>query len=206
MSDEGFLRRWARRKTEIQEGRAVPPAAASEPGHMPAPAVGAGGAAAAEAVDAPLQAQAAGAVVPERASAPPSPTMEDVALLNADSDFSGFVARGVDQAVRRSALKKLFADPHFNVMDKLDIYIDDYTKPSPVSAAMLASLSHAKSTFMGVVGEENEEGAKLAPAGAAPAAPEAEAEAEAELQAAPEAPLQKVTEQATEQPPEQETP
>jgi hypothetical protein len=80
--------------------------------------------------------------------------MEDVATLDKDSDFSAFVARGVDQAVRRGALKKLFADPHFNVMDRLDVYIDDYTKPSPVSDAMLASLEHAKSVFMKMVEEE----------------------------------------------------
>jgi hypothetical protein len=86
----------------------------------------------------------------------PLPTMDDVATLDKDSDFSGFVARGVDQAVRRSALKKLFADPHFNVMDRLDVYIDDYTKPSPVSDAMLASLEHAKSVFMKMVEDEPE--------------------------------------------------
>ena len=46
--------------------------------------------------------------------------------------------------MRRLALKKLFADPHFNVMDRLDMYMDDYNKPSPVSAAMLAALQHAR--------------------------------------------------------------
>ena len=83
--------------------------------------------------------------------------MEDVATLDKDADFSAFVARGVDQAVRRSALKKLFADPHFNVMDRLDVYIDDYTKPSPMSEAMLASLEHAKSVFMKMVEDEPEQ-------------------------------------------------
>jgi hypothetical protein len=73
--------------------------------------------------------------------------MDDVAQLTGDSDFSAFVARGVDAAVRRTALKKLFADPHFNAMDGLDVYIDDYTKPSPVTEAMLASLEHAKQVF-----------------------------------------------------------
>jgi hypothetical protein len=75
------------------------------------------------------------------------PTMDDVAQLTSESDFSAFVARGVDQAVRRSALKKLFADPHFNVMDKLDMYMDDYNVASPMPADMLASLKHSKSFF-----------------------------------------------------------
>lgn len=115
VADEGFLRRWARRKSEARP--------------EPSPAR-------VDAVVAPL----AGV---EPAPVPP-PTMDDVARLTGDSDFSAFVARGVDAAVRRTALKKLFADPHFNTMDRLDVYIDDYTKPSPVSEAMLASLAHAK--------------------------------------------------------------
>jgi hypothetical protein len=75
------------------------------------------------------------------------PTLRDIALLNAESDYSAFVAAGVDRTVHRAAMKKLFSDPHFNVMDGLDIYIDDYTKPSPLSASMLAALQHAKSTL-----------------------------------------------------------
>jgi hypothetical protein len=77
--------------------------------------------------------------------------LDDAARLTPDSDFSAFVARGVDAAVRRTALKTLFADPHFNTMDRLDVYIDDYTKPSPVSEAMLASLEHAKNALQRVV-------------------------------------------------------
>lgn len=120
MPDEGFLRRWARRKAEAAAG--IEPAPVAAP---PAP---------------PDAAVAPPAAPP--APVPP-PTMDDVARLTGDSDFSAFVARGVDAAVRRTALKKLFADPHFNTMDRLDVYIDDYTKPSPVSDAMLASLAHA---------------------------------------------------------------
>lgn len=74
----------------------------------------------------------------------PPPTLDDLAKLTPDSDFKPFVARGVDEEVRRSALKKLFADPHFNIMDGLDIYIDDYTKPDPIPPAMLAAMHHAK--------------------------------------------------------------
>jgi hypothetical protein len=156
MSREGFLRRWARRKTEVREGRAPEPRPPE-----PAPLAEASP----DAVAAPLDATAFGAappvpvLVPPQAAAEPArqlPTLEDVAALDADSDFSAFVARGVDQAVRRSALKKLFADPHFKVMDRLDVYIDDYTKPSPVSEAMLASLEHAKSVFMKMVEDEPE--------------------------------------------------
>ncbi len=73
--------------------------------------------------------------------------MKDVASLAPDSDYSLFLASGVDKTVRRAAMKKLFSDPHFNVMDGLDIYIDDYTKPSPLPPGMLEALQHAKSTL-----------------------------------------------------------
>lgn len=145
MSDEGFLRRWARRKTEVREGgpadsagvvTAVAAPAASQPRPQPL-----------------IQPELPPQTVTER----PLPTMEDVATLDSGSDFSAFVARGVDQAVRRSALKKLFADPHFNTMDRLDVYIDDYTQPSPVSEQMLASLDHAKSAFLKMIEDQEEE-------------------------------------------------
>jgi hypothetical protein len=71
-------------------------------------------------------------------------TLADVEKLTPESDFSAFLAGGVDEDVKRSALKKLFADPHFNVMDELDTYVDDYSKPDPIPPAMLAALNHAK--------------------------------------------------------------
>jgi hypothetical protein len=155
MAEEGFLRRWARRKSEVLEGRAPLPEPVPDIGspEVPAPV-----ALAADAAPVPAMAPAA-EPAPER----PLPTMDDVATLDKDSDFSAFVARGVDQAVRRSALKKLFADPHFNVMDKLDVYIDDYTKPSPMSEAMLASLEHAKSVFAKMIEDEPEQEPKAEP-------------------------------------------
>ncbi len=70
--------------------------------------------------------------------------MADVACLTPESDYSGFLATGVDEAVKRSALKKLFTDPHFNVMDGLDIYVGDYSRPDPMPPGMLAALNHAQ--------------------------------------------------------------
>lgn len=76
-------------------------------------------------------------------TAVPVPTMADVALLGPDADYAPFMVKAVDRAVQRSALKKLFADPRFNVMDRLDIYMDDYNVASPMSATMLSGLQHA---------------------------------------------------------------
>ena len=70
--------------------------------------------------------------------APPLPTLEDVAKIDRfDPDFSAFMRPDVDPAVQQAALKKMFTDPHFNIMDGLDIYIDDYSKPDPLPPGML---------------------------------------------------------------------
>lgn len=69
---------------------------------------------------------------------PPPVTLEDVAKIDRfDPDFSAFMKPDVDPAVQQAALKKMFTDPHFNIMDGLDIYIDDYSKPDPLPAGML---------------------------------------------------------------------
>jgi hypothetical protein len=82
--------------------------------------------------------------VPAPAEEAPPPTLEDAQRLTPDADFAPFLACGVDEAVKRTALKKLFSDPRFNVMDGLDVYIDDYNKFEPIPPAMLGALEHAK--------------------------------------------------------------
>ena len=70
--------------------------------------------------------------------APPLPTLDDVAKIDRfDPDFSAFMRPDVDPLVQQAALKKMFTDPHFNIMDGLDIYIDDYSKPDPLPSGML---------------------------------------------------------------------
>jgi hypothetical protein len=66
-----------------------------------------------------------------------------VAALTRDSDFSRFVNAGVQPDVKNAALAKLFTDPHFNVMDRLDVYIDDYGAPDPLPAGMLRQMLQA---------------------------------------------------------------
>lgn len=72
------------------------------------------------------------------------PVLPPVDQLNADSDYRGFMHPKVDDALRRTALKKLFSDPHFNVMDGLDTYIEDYSISDPLPAAMLKELKQAQ--------------------------------------------------------------
>jgi Protein of unknown function (DUF3306) len=72
------------------------------------------------------------------------PELPSLDKLTFDSDFKGFFHPKVDENMRRAALRKLFSDPHFNVMDGLDVYIDDYSKSEPIPAAMLAGLKQAQ--------------------------------------------------------------
>jgi len=73
--------------------------------------------------------------MPEAAALPP------VDSLTFDSDFSAFMQPKIDPGTQRAALRKLFSDPSFNVMDGLDIYVGDYTQPDPMPAGMLEKLS-----------------------------------------------------------------
>ena len=132
---DGFLGRWARRKEAVRQGKEVPPEpvqAAEAPVSPPQAApVGAKGG----------ELAAADAAQVRPAEPPAAPTLEDAESLTRESDFTRFVRPGVDPQVKNTALKKLFTDPHFNVMDGLDVYIDDYGKPDPMPPGMLEQLA-----------------------------------------------------------------
>ncbi|MBL8315563.1 MAG: DUF3306 domain-containing protein [Rubrivivax sp.] len=160
---QSFLSRWSRRKAQVRQG--------SEPAEVqPAPPVDPGPADAAPATA--LAAEPA----PPAAEAPPAaprPTLDDVQALTRESDFSRFVAPDVDPEVKNLAMKKLFADPHYNVMDGLDTYIDDYNTPDPVPAAMFKQLVQAR--MLGLLDDELEDqvatpSPRVEPAAAAPVA------------------------------------
>ena len=57
-------------------------------------------------------------------------------------------------------MKKLFSDPHFNVMDGLDTYIDDYGKPDPIPLSMLRRMNQA--AVLGLFDDEVDAAAKAA--------------------------------------------
>jgi len=121
---EAFLSRWSRRKLGARETQALTP-------DSPKPAAAPTAEAGAKTAD---------------GGAAALPPLEKVGL---DTDFSVFMGKEVEEGVRRAALKKLFADPRFNVMDGLDTYTEDYTQAETISAEMLASLEHAKHTLFG---------------------------------------------------------
>lgn len=97
---------------------------------------------------------AAAAPAAKPADPSPAPELPPLDSVNFESDFKSFMHSKVEETVKRAALKKLFSDPRFNVMDGLDVYIDDYSKEDPIPDAMLASLEHARQTLFGPQKEE----------------------------------------------------
>jgi hypothetical protein len=145
MSD-GFLGRWSRRKLDATEGKPLPPEPVEAAPVEAAPAVAVPAALPTPDPAATPETAAAGhepSTDDEQAPAPPPPTLEDVRALTAQSDFSRFAARDVAPEVKNAAMKKLFADPRYNVMDGMDVYIDDYSKPDPIPDSMLRQLAGA---------------------------------------------------------------
>ena len=141
------LRRWSRRKLEAARQRAPTHAsprsdtAASAP-NLPGDAI----------TLAPVPSTGAAPKAPPHVSPPslaqrPRVPLPPVESLTIDSDFSPFMQSGVDEGVKREALRKLVRDPRFNVMDGLDVYIDDYSKPSPLEPALARALVQARYVF-----------------------------------------------------------
>lgn len=133
----GFLARWSRRKLRGQAADTASPQAAAPPPIARDPPIETGTSA--------------------HAAAPP-PTRAELDVLDHRADLSRFIARGVDEDLRRAALRKLFADPQFNVMDGLDVYIDDYNVPSPMLPGALRRLQQAAALGFAAV-----DGAQQAP-------------------------------------------
>jgi len=122
VSEGDFLSRWSRRKLAAKAGREVP-----EPAAIPAQ----------PGIDSP---PAASAGAPPEIAPTPAP-LPPVESLTPESDFTPFMQPNVEGGLRRAALKTLFQDPRFNVMDGLDVYIDDYSKPDPLPEGWLEKMN-----------------------------------------------------------------
>jgi hypothetical protein len=81
--------------------------------------------------------------IPQAQQKPAAP-LPPVEELKPDSDFTPFMHPQVDPATRRSALKKLFADAHYNVADPFEAYSEDYTKSEPIPAKMLKAINRVR--------------------------------------------------------------
>ena len=86
------------------------------------------------------------AVDEQEAAAPPLPgsldhTLPDPDTLPAGSDFSAFMVPGVSAALRRRALRRLWATGNYNVRDGLDDYDADFTQQlKPVASELAGKL------------------------------------------------------------------
>jgi hypothetical protein len=120
VSDGDFLSRWSRRKLASKAGPAGPTADAipAEAGIQSPPVV--------------------------KAQEPVSEPLPPIESLTPESDFTAFMKPEVDPGVRREAMKVLMRDPRFNIMDGLDVYIDDYSKPDPLPPEWLGQLNQMK--------------------------------------------------------------
>lgn len=123
------LKRWSDRKR----------AAVRESAPAEAPAAGP--------VAAPPEAKAPAAAAPAANQPADAVALPPVESLTFDADFTAFMKPEVDPSLKRAALKKLFSDPRFNVMDGLDTYIDDYSKPDPIDAETVRGLVQARYLF-----------------------------------------------------------
>jgi len=132
-ADEHFLSRWSRLKKDALQGEDAPAREPLAPTAAPAKE--------------PSATQAAAAPVPP----PELPPIES--LKGLASEYTEFLKPGVDDGLRRAALKKLFADPYFETFEKFEAYCEDYTQGEPIPPAMLRTLEHAK----GLLFDEKEE-------------------------------------------------
>ena len=121
--DEAFLSRWSRRKIEAREMQEKPAQPAPQPPATPA-------------------ATSAGAVQPAASAPVEVPPIES--LKGLASEYRDFMQPGVDESLKRSALKQLFRDPHFENFERFAEYCEDYTQGEPIPLAMLKTLEHAK--------------------------------------------------------------
>jgi len=112
--DEGFLGRWSRRKGKVRAGES-----ADEP--RPGP-------------EHPSQQNETPALT--------DADMPSLTSLNETSDFTGFLSPKVSEGLRRVALRKLFHQSAFNVVDGLDDYAEDYTYFEPLGDIVTADMRH----------------------------------------------------------------
>ena len=176
---EPFLARWSRRKREAERE-------AERPAEGAATALPAAPPSVPDSERAEQVAPVASSLVREADATTDVPLPPIESLDGLRSDYQAFFQQPVSDDLRRAALKKLFADPHFNQMDMLDVYVDDYTQFEPLPAAMRMRLPSARAFLL-----DSERAAVEAADAAADAAgegsatPAAAADEERELTATP---------------------
>lgn len=74
----------------------------------------------------------------------PLPTLEDTESLEAGAEVSRFLKKGVSDAVKGAALKKLFADPAYNFISDMDDYVEDYSQMATMTTLEVRNLQQSQ--------------------------------------------------------------
>jgi len=136
--DEPFFSRWARLKKESRELPAGEAAGSEAP---PAPPTADG-----QAADGAEQASPPTAAAPATAPADAPPLeLPPLESLTAESDFRAFMQPGVDDALRRTALRKMWQNPIYGVVDDLDPFRADFAAFTPLGDIVTSDMKfHAE--------------------------------------------------------------
>lgn len=128
MSTEGFLSRWSRRKMEITETTVVEQSATTVLSEEAAPAF-------------PLVEGAPPPELEEEEEETVIVDLPDIDSLDADSDFTVFLQKGVPEELQKLALRKLWrSNPVFANLDGLNDYDEDFTKITPLAEGLAEEL------------------------------------------------------------------
>jgi len=135
--DEPFFSRWARLK---KESRDIPAGDATDGAAPPAALTPDDGAAGDEQAPAAANAEAA-----EDQAAAPSLELPPLESLTAESDFSAFMQPGVDSTLRSAALRKMWQNPIYGVVDDLDPFRADFAAFTPLGDIITSDMKfHAE--------------------------------------------------------------
>lgn len=122
--DEGFLQRWSRRKQGVIRDDEEPVENGASDQAQPS------GEAKSDDLGEPVADQ--DIVEQEVASEPEPPGDEDMPPLESideSGNVAAFFSPRVSEGLRQAALRRLFRQPKYNVVDILDDYAEDYSKP-----------------------------------------------------------------------------
>jgi hypothetical protein len=137
LENEEFLTRWSKRKALSREGVELPEPATRIAGDNKSPP-GDSGSRNEEAWQDPARlGDEQGVEAPTAA-----PELPPIESLGEDSDYSAFLASDVPADLQRTALRKLFQSPKFNVRDGLDDYDLDFSSPEPLGDIVTAEMRH----------------------------------------------------------------
>ncbi|PQJ25633.1 hypothetical protein BSZ31_12325 [Limnobacter sp. SAORIC-690] len=137
---ENFLSRWSKRKLEVRAQEQLAEEVTVLKTEAPLSGVDSGQSAAAGELSSTKPLEQTAATQPEL----PLPTEEDLHAVEQGGDIKAFMVDKVSTELKNKAFKALFSRPEFNVMDGLDIYIDDYSKFTPLSQEDIGKMTLSK--------------------------------------------------------------